>query len=139
MAYCGLLMEFRESKEHFMYSWDIFKEIKESKKHMFADSINFIAFWSLQEPELENIQNDFVKIILCMFCEDSEFISDIFKLKELFINFYIKDGKEIEEIIKSTFGPLEFEMSKDSILHQEFIKYLKKKEKKSYIKHKKKN
>jgi hypothetical protein len=61
MGYSGLLMEFGE---HPMHSWELFSSAKESKRQALADSIHFVFFWHIKEPELEEIQNDKYKDLL---------------------------------------------------------------------------
>lgn len=120
MKYCGLLTEFGEYP---MFSWEIFKNANESKRQCLADSIHFIFFWHIQEPELEEIQNEFLFILYRVSSEDSKLLPDALELKEAFIEFYQSEGQGLKECIHNTFGTTS--LDKDEIMYHSFLKYLK--------------
>jgi hypothetical protein len=120
MGYSGLLMEFGE---HPMHSWELFNSAKESKRQALADSIHFVFFWHIKEPELEEIQNEFLLALYQMSSENSELLPDAVNLKEAFIEFYQAEGKDLKECIHSTFGTTS--PNKEAIMYHSFVKYLK--------------
>lgn len=117
MAYQGLILEFGE---YFLESMGVIIDAPESKRQILADSINAVFLWHLQEPDLEDMQNDFLFVLYYMSTKKSEFIPDITVLMGPFIEFYENESQKIKDSLKDMSG----NFSRYDVFYQEFTKHL---------------